>query len=150
MRYALRNTAFTTALATGLALVAVAATPGSAQAEPAAPAGLYPPSALVLTIGKGEDAATATIDRAVTLSCAPTPTGTHPAPRKACAELNALDGDFAQLGSAFGTSPCTHVWDPITVTGEGVWDGRRVSWSATYGNTCEMSSGMARSSVFTF
>ncbi|MEU7034788.1 MULTISPECIES: SSI family serine proteinase inhibitor [unclassified Streptomyces] len=150
MRYALRNTAFTTALATGLALVGVAATSGSAQAEPAAPAGLYPPSALVLTIGKGEDAATATIDRAVTLSCAPTPTGTHPAPEAACAELDALDGDFAQLSRMDNSIPCLHVWDPVTVTGEGVWRGKRVTWSATYGNTCEMNVGMSRSTVFAF
>ncbi|MEU6950669.1 subtilase-type protease inhibitor [Streptomyces sp. NPDC046316] len=148
MRYVLRNTALTTALATGLALVGVAATSGSAQAEPS---GLYPPSALVLTIGKGEAAATATIDRAVTLNCAPTASGTHPAPKSACADLKTINGDFAQLGTAWSASaPCTRIWDPVTVTGEGVWEGKRVSWSATYGNTCEMRSGLARTSVFSF
>ncbi|MEU6883411.1 subtilase-type protease inhibitor [Streptomyces sp. NPDC046712] len=147
MRYVLRNTAFTTALATGLALVGVAANPDLAQAEPA---GLYPPSALVLAIGRGESAATATVDRAVTLSCAPTASGTHPSPASACAELSAVEGDFAQLTMMGNSSPCTHVWDPVTVTGDGIWEGKRVSWSATYGNACEMNVGMARNSVFTF
>ncbi|AWI32928.1 hypothetical protein DDW44_06295 [Streptomyces tirandamycinicus] len=39
---------------------------------------------------------------------------------------------------------------PVTVTGDGVWDGKPVSWSATHGNACEMSAGMARNSGFTF
>lgn len=147
MRHLLRHTAFTTALATGLALVGVAATPAPASAEPT---GLYPPSALVLAVAKGESMATATIDRAVTLSCAPTATGTHPAPRTACEELNAVDGDFAQLARMGNSTPCTHLWDPVTVSGEGVWKGKRVAWSATYGNLCEMNVGMSRSSVFAF
>ncbi|WP_254705827.1 subtilase-type protease inhibitor [Streptomyces vilmorinianum] len=162
MRYLLRNTAFTTALATGVALIG-AATGDLAQAEPAtsaapaapaapaASAGLYAPSALVLTIGKGEDPATATVERAVTLSCSPTPSGTHPAPKSACAELKAIDGDLARLAVAWSaSSPCTHLWDPITVTGDGVWEGKRINWSATYGNTCQMHTGLARNSVFSF
>ncbi|MDT9690513.1 subtilase-type protease inhibitor [Streptomyces sp. P9(2023)] len=146
MRHLLRDTAFTTALATGLALVGVAASPVPAQAEPTR---LYPASALVLAVAKGESPA-ATIDRAVTLSCAPTPSGTHPAPETACEELNAVDGDFGQLARMNHSTPCTHVWDPVTVTGEGVWKGKRVSWSATYGNTCAMNAGMARNTVFGF
>ncbi|MEU7036286.1 SSI family serine proteinase inhibitor [Streptomyces sp. NPDC046237] len=152
MRHVLRNTAVTTALATGLALTGVAATPAQAQPVPSAatPTGLYPPSALVLAIGRGEDAATATVARAVTLNCAPTPSGTHPAPELACADLGAVDGDLAELGVARSARPCTKIWDPVTLTGVGVWEGKRVSWSATYGNTCEMNAGMARSSVFSF
>ncbi|MFJ3585869.1 subtilase-type protease inhibitor [Streptomyces sp. NPDC090127] len=145
MRHLIRDTALTTALATGLALVGVAATP--AQAEPT---GLYPPSALVLAVAKGESATAAQIDRAVTLSCAPTPGGTHPAAGPACEELSAVDGDFGQLTRLDNTTPCTHIWDPVTVTGEGVWQGKRVAWSATYGNTCEMNVGMSRSTVFAF
>ncbi|MFF3317433.1 subtilase-type protease inhibitor [Streptomyces sp. NPDC003035] len=147
MRYVLRNTAFTTALATGVALVGVAATPGLAQAEPA---GLYPASALVLTIGEGESVTTAAVQRAVTLSCAPTPSGTHPSPESACAELASVDGEFAQLTMMGNSTPCAHLWDPVTVTGDGIWEGKRVSWSATYGNECEMNVGMARTSVFAF
>ncbi|MYR62323.1 protease inhibitor protein, partial [Streptomyces sp. SID625] len=54
---------------------------GAALAAPSgAPASLYAPSALVLTVGHGDSAATAAPERAVTLSCAPTASGTHPAP----------------------------------------------------------------------
>lgn len=63
---------------------------GSALAAPAAaPTSLYAPSALVLTVGHGETAATVNAARAVTLNCAPTPSGTHPAAARACAELRA-------------------------------------------------------------
>jgi hypothetical protein len=66
---------------------------GAALAAPAAaPASLYAPSALVLTIGHGDSAAAVTPQRAVTLSCAPTPSGTHPAAALACAELRAAGG----------------------------------------------------------
>ncbi|MGW6564446.1 subtilase-type protease inhibitor [Streptomyces sp. NPDC054975] len=147
MRHPLRDTAFTTALATGLALVGVAATPAPAQAEPT---GLYAPSALVLAVAKGDSATTAQVDRAVTLSCAPTPGGTHPAPEQACEELSAVDGDFGLLIRLNTSTPCTRIWDPVTVTGEGIWQGKRVAWSATYGNTCEMNVGMSRNTVFAF
>ncbi|MFD3943106.1 subtilase-type protease inhibitor [Streptomyces sp. NPDC058579] len=147
MRPLLRDTALTTAFATGLALIGVAATPVVAQAEPTR---LYPPSALVLSVAKGEDMTTATVERAVTLSCAPTATGTHPAPKEACEELDAVDGDFGQLTRANAAAPCTRIWDPVTVTGEGIWKGKRVTWSATYGNRCEMNVGMWKNSVFAF
>lgn len=66
-----------------------------AHATPAlAPSGLYAPSALVLTMGHGETAATVTPERAVTLNCAPTPSGTHPAAYDACGELRAVNGDL--------------------------------------------------------
>ncbi|MFF5438364.1 subtilase-type protease inhibitor [Streptomyces achromogenes] len=109
---------------------------GAAVAAPgAAPASLYAPSALVLTTGHGNDAATATAERAVTLSCAPTATGTHPAPAEACAELRGLDGDLDALKPADGVM-CTKVYDPVVVTLQGVWQGQRVSYEHTFGNTC--------------
>ncbi|MFF8607764.1 subtilase-type protease inhibitor [Streptomyces sp. NPDC015346] len=151
MRY-LRSTRAATAVATatGLAFVGTALT-GSAYAEPAAqPASLYPPSAIVLTVGQGESAATATVQRAVTLECAPLPGGSHPSPAEACAELAAADGDLARLAALPADRPCTREWDPVTVTGDGVWEGRRISWSATYGNPCEMRSKVAESTVLSF
>ncbi|GGZ84383.1 subtilase-type protease inhibitor [Streptomyces echinoruber] len=101
----------------------------------AAPAGLYAPSALVLTVGHGEQAATATPERAVTLSCAPTPSGTHPDPALACAELRGADGDPAALRPRDDVL-CTRQYDPVVVTVAGVWQGRRVSYEQTFGNTC--------------
>ncbi|MBW8094207.1 plasminostreptin, partial [Streptomyces hygroscopicus subsp. hygroscopicus] len=70
---------------------------GTANAEPAKQQSLYPASALVLTVGHGADAATAEVQRAVTLSCRPTPTGTHPAPAQACAELHSVGGALGLL-----------------------------------------------------
>ncbi|MFD9610010.1 subtilase-type protease inhibitor [Streptomyces sp. NPDC004288] len=123
-----------TALATaaGLALIGSALT-GTAEA---APEGLYSPSALVLTLGQGDAPGTAHIVRAVTLSCAPTPSGTHPSPKAACAELAASGGDLGALTVRSGDRPCTREWAPVTITGDGVWQGRRISWSETYANTC--------------
>ncbi|KUJ67280.1 hypothetical protein ACZ90_29850 [Streptomyces albus subsp. albus] len=109
-----------------------------ANAAPAQPRSLYAPSALVLTVGQGEDASTAAIQRAVTLSCAPRPSGTHPAAAEACAELSAADGDFSTLATTESAPGrvCTRDWRPVTVTAEGVWDGRRVSYAHTFPNNC--------------
>ncbi|MEV0225683.1 SSI family serine proteinase inhibitor, partial [Streptomyces sp. NPDC050704] len=61
---------------------------GTALAAPS-PTALYAPSSLVFTVGHGESAAAVTPERAVTLTCAPTASGTHPAAAPACAELRA-------------------------------------------------------------
>lgn len=108
---------------------------GAALAAPAtAPASLYAPSALVLTIAHGESAATATPQRAVTLNCAPTPSGTHPAPALACAELRAAGGlDALAPGDDV---LCTKQYDPVVVTADGVWQGKRVSYEHTFANQC--------------
>ncbi|MET8503317.1 SSI family serine proteinase inhibitor [Streptomyces sp. NPDC004787] len=154
MRYfrTLGATAFATA--TGLALLSTAFT-GSATAEPA-PAGsgttpgLYAPTALVLTVAPGTHPRTTTVVRAVTLSCSPTPTGTHPAPIEACRELSDAQGDFSLLGADSRHRPCTREWEPVTVTGDGVWQGKRVRWSATYANTCELRTATGEGTVFAF
>ena len=109
---------------------------GAALAAPAtAPASLYAPSALVLTIAHGESAATATPQRAVTLNCAPTPSGTHPAPALACAELRGTGGDFDALKPSVDVW-CNKLYNPVVVTVQGVWEGKRVSYERTFGNTC--------------
>lgn len=113
---------------------------GAAVAAPgAAPASLYAPSALVLTTGHGGDAATATPERAVTLSCAPTASGTHPAAARACAELRGIDGgldDGLDALKSAGDVLCTEVFDPVVVTVQGVWLGKRVSYERTFHNAC--------------
>ncbi|MEU8521503.1 subtilase-type protease inhibitor [Streptomyces sp. NBC_01216] len=136
------------ATATGVAFIGTALA-GIADAKPAQPASLYPASAVVLTIGKGETAATAAVQRAVTLDCTPRPAGSHPTPVAGCAELAVAEGDFARLSAAPDHRPCTREWDPVTVTGDGVWEGRRVSWSATYGNACTMRADLT-GTVFAF
>lgn len=133
------NTArWTTALTLSAAAVCgpLALPAPAAQAAPAGPASLYAPSALVLTVGHGERAADATAERAVTLSCAPTPSGTHPAPDEACADLKAVGGDPAALRPADGVL-CTKEYDPVVVTVEGVWRGKRLAYERSFANPCE-------------
>ncbi|MFG3498823.1 subtilase-type protease inhibitor [Streptomyces sp. NPDC047928] len=119
-------------LAATAAMTALA--PGAAAATPSR---LYAPSALVLTVSKGETAATATPLRAVTLTCAPAPGGTHPAPQEACDRLRGVDGNFAQLRDD-QQRMCVKIYDPVVVTAQGVWEGRWVDFQRTYGNSCVM------------
>ncbi|GAA2222565.1 hypothetical protein GCM10010232_03770 [Streptomyces amakusaensis] len=99
---------------------------------------LYAPSALVLSVGKGTDPMSAAVERAVTLGCTPRAHGTHPSPAAACGELRSVDGEFAALPTALPQTLCTREYDPVTVTADGVWQGERVAWTATYNNGCEM------------
>lgn len=143
----MRNTA-RWAATLGLAATAVCGPlTGTALAQPSSPTALYAPSALVLTTGHGDSAATVTPERAVTLTCAPTASGTHPAAASACAELRAADGDFDALGVRDGVL-CTKEYDPVVVTVDGVWRGQRVSYERTFANECVKS--YQGSSVFTF
>ncbi|MFF9126916.1 subtilase-type protease inhibitor [Streptomyces sp. NPDC014889] len=112
-----------------------------------ATAALYAPSALVLTMGHGIGSATAVPERAVTLSCAPTPSGTHPAASAACAELRGTDGDFGAPAPG-GQAVCTREYNPVVITAEGVWQGRRVSYERTYANECVKNASVT--SVFAF
>ncbi|MEV5438362.1 protease inhibitor [Streptomyces sp. NPDC052682] len=132
----MRNTArWATTL--GLTAAAVCAPlAGTALAAPgSAPSALYAPSALVLTVGHGESAATATPERAVTLTCAPKPSGSHPAAAQACAELSDVGGEFDALGARDDVM-CTREYDPVVVTVDGVWQGQRVSYERTFSNEC--------------
>ncbi|MDQ0845954.1 subtilase-type protease inhibitor [Streptomyces sp. V1I6] len=137
MRYIARGLAL--AATTTLALVAAPAV-GSANTAQPGPERLYPPSALVLTVTTGDDATAGTVLRAVTLSCTPTATGTHPATKAACAELRAAEGSFDAITTQDPSVACTKQWDPVTVTVEGVWNGTRVDYAHTFGNSCIRSS----------
>ncbi|MGW0337265.1 protease inhibitor [Streptomyces sp. NPDC003011] len=143
----MRNTA-RWAATLGLTATAVCGplTGAALAAPPTAPTTLYAPSALVLTVGHGESAALATPERAVTLTCAPTASGTHPATASACAELRYADGDLDAL-TADRDVLCTKEYDPVVVTVDGVWRGQRVSFERVFPNECVKSS---HGSVFTF
>ncbi|WP_105973174.1 protease inhibitor [Streptomyces geranii] len=139
-RWAATLTMTATAVCGPLAGAAVAA-PGPTLS------GLYAPSALVLTVGHGEASAAVTPERAVTLTCAPTASGTHPAATEACAELRAAGGDLDVL-AARDDVKCTKQYDPVVVTVEGVWRGQRVAYERTFANECVKSTyGTA---LFTF
>ncbi|MGA5581463.1 subtilase-type protease inhibitor [Streptomyces thermodiastaticus] len=101
----------------------------------AAPASLYAPSALVLTVGHGERAATTAPERAVTLVCAPKPSGTHPDAARACRELRAVDGDLTALATGRDVV-CVKDYRPVVVTAQGVWQGERVAQERTFANAC--------------
>ncbi|MGW1893828.1 subtilase-type protease inhibitor [Streptomyces sp. NPDC002004] len=125
--------------AAALTLVAAAASgplSGTANAAPhPGPAALYAPSSLVLTVGHGETAASATPERAVTLTCSPTASGTHPAAKDACAELIGVNGDLDALATGSG-GLCTRQYAPVVVTVQGVWRGTRVTYERTFANDC--------------
>ncbi|GAA4081064.1 protease inhibitor [Streptomyces shaanxiensis] len=121
---------------------------GSALAgQDAAPASLYAPSALVLTLAHGETATMTTPVRAVTLSCSPTASGTHPDAMSACVELRGVGGDFDALRARDGVL-CTKQYDPVIVTVDGVWQGKRVSYERTFSNECVK--GSYGTSLFAF
>ncbi|MEV2234626.1 protease inhibitor [Streptomyces phaeochromogenes] len=120
---------------------------GSALAATPSPNSLYAPSSLVLTMGHGELKADAAPERAVTLTCMPTASGTHPAAASACAELRASGGDFNTLPGRT-EAMCTREYDPVVVTVDGVWQGKRVSYERTFSNECVKRA--YGSTVFTF
>ncbi|MEU0009042.1 subtilase-type protease inhibitor [Streptomyces sp. NPDC006314] len=129
----------TTRWATAGALLATALSAPLSTPAHGAPASLYAPAALVLTVGHGENAAETVPERVVTVSCAPTASGTHPDTRKACAELAQVGGDFdrlATLGGEGGQRYCTKEYRPVVVTAQGVWRGKRVNYARTFGNAC--------------
>ncbi|MFG2621172.1 subtilase-type protease inhibitor [Streptomyces sp. NPDC048507] len=106
---------------------------------------------MVFGIARGDDAATATVLRAATLSCAYAAEGTHPAPRAACDALNATGGEFDRLLAAPDPDrACPMHYDPVTVTADGVWHGGRVAWKHTFPNTCRMSAALNGSPLYAF
>lgn len=134
MRFTVKALAASAALAAGCL---ASAGSGVAHADSAGAKSLYSPSALVLTVGKGTDAASAGVQRAVVLNCAPSASGTHPAGAAACDEVRSVDGELQKLVGSDASGPvCTRIWDPVVVTADGVWEGKRVSWEHSFSNSC--------------
>ncbi|MER5731991.1 subtilase-type protease inhibitor [Streptomyces sp. NPDC002138] len=122
------------------ALAALAGT-GAADAAPSGTESLYAPSALVLGVTAGDNAREGTVLRAVTLVCAPRPSGTHPNPAAACSELLAAAGQADTITAGGAGAMCSKEWDPVTVTADGVWQGKRFSYDHTFGNRCALRNG---------
>ncbi|MDG4863500.1 SSI family serine proteinase inhibitor, partial [Streptomyces sp. T-3] len=76
--------------------------------------------------------------------------GTHPAAEAACAELAAADGQFDELTESSPGALCTKEWNPVHLTADGVWQGRRVAWTTTFANPCEMRAALTDSVALTF
>ncbi|MEU8547283.1 subtilase-type protease inhibitor [Streptomyces roseoverticillatus] len=146
MRYITGGIAMGAALALGGGLLAAGTTTASAAPAPAPASAiqtqsLYASSALVLTTGHGANSAEASVDRAVTLTCFPKATGTHPDATSACAAVRAAGGDFEKLTTIKSGTACTKEWNPIVVTADGVWEGKRIRFERTFGNPCEAKAG---------
>ncbi|MEU2516994.1 SSI family serine proteinase inhibitor [Streptomyces syringium] len=126
------------------ALLGLGATSSQAWADSSS---LHPPSDLVLTLARGDGTDPgAPIIRAVTLTCMPQASGTHPHAQKACDLLGEVDGYIADLSGSPGA--CTREYMPVTVTADGVWQGRRVTYEQTFDNWCILL--RARGVVFNF
>ncbi|MFF3753091.1 SSI family serine proteinase inhibitor [Streptomyces sp. NPDC002018] len=136
-----------TLTATALAFTTPAGT-GAASAAQTGAESLYAPSALVLAVTAGDDATAGTVLRAVTLTCAPTAQGSHPDAVGACAELRATRARLDTITTPGSRAACSKEWNPVTVTAEGVWEGRRFSYAHTFGNPCAKDSGSG--AVFAF
>ncbi|WP_405495258.1 subtilase-type protease inhibitor [Streptomyces sp. NBC_00096] len=129
------------------ALICLTGASGTAEAQPA---NKYAPSAMVLTFAQG-DSIEDTVLRAATLSCTPTPQGTHRDPKAACAALNSTGGSFDRLLAApQARRMCPMIYDPVTIAAVGVWQGSRVAWTHTFSNACVMSTAVSSSPVFAF
>ncbi|GAA1006660.1 hypothetical protein Aple_030610 [Acrocarpospora pleiomorpha] len=92
------------------------------------------------TLSIGYDAAGAAAKRFVLLGCSP-PRGTHPKAAAACATLAKVGGDLSAL-EPDQDAMCTKEFMPVTITANGVWDGKFSWFERTYGNACEMRSMM--------
>ncbi|MDQ8707150.1 subtilase-type protease inhibitor [Streptomyces sp. LHD-70] len=137
-------------LLTATAGTAVAQDRSDRPSVPAGEEGLYAPTDLVLAVGRGADATTIAVERSATLTCSPRPSGTHPDAQAACAELKAVDGRFSDLARPTTNAMCTKQWAPVTVFATGVWEGRRVGWSATFANGCTLHAVLAKSAALAF
>ncbi|GGJ77342.1 hypothetical protein GCM10011583_05890 [Streptomyces camponoticapitis] len=122
--------------------------PAQVGTSPTGGESLYAPSALVLTVTDGADHKTGTVRRAVTLSCGPTPSGSHPDAAAACSELKRNGAKFDAITTSGTNRVCTKEWEPVTVTADGVWEGQRVDYVHTFSNSCALNGG--RGAVFTF
>ena len=67
--------------------------------------------------------------------------GTHASAVQACDDLRAVDGDLYAMAHEDG--PCTLEYMPVTATAVGLWQGRPVSYRATFltGATCCVPAG---------
>jgi hypothetical protein len=118
--------------ATAVAVLGTAAPAAAAAGGPgAAP---RPPAARTdLVVTYMADAGYAA---AVTLTCDPAG-GAHPKAAEACAVLAKVSGRPGRLKPA--ATMCTMEYAPITAQVGGVWQGRKIKWSRTYPNACDMS-----------
>lgn len=67
-----------------------------------------------------------------TLQCGPAG-GTHPRAAEACKEIAEAKGDIAAI-RPYPQAGCLPVWQPVTISVRGVWDGKALDFTATQGS----------------
>jgi hypothetical protein len=75
------------------------------------------------------------IPKTVTLTCQPTG-GTHPDGEAACTDLAKVSGQISWIPRLPGYY-CLSLYDPVTASANGVWNGRPISYSQKFTNSCE-------------
>jgi hypothetical protein len=114
--------------------------PGGTKPSGTKPSGNKPHKPKPNTLATGTDLtltymAEAGYAAAVKLQCDP-PAGAHPKAAEACTTLKKVGGRPDQLTPA--RTMCTMIYAPITAGITGTWRGKKIDWSRTYGNSCEM------------
>ena len=133
-------------LAGALLLGSAVAAPAASAASPA-PESNRPGATLRLWVDRSDIILAGSIaPRVFALTCDPDG-GTHPHPEKACELLRSVDGDFRRL-NVNPDAICITLYAPVTAHMEGVWQGRKVSYQKTYGNSCWLAA--ATGAVFAF
>ncbi|MFF7888016.1 SSI family serine proteinase inhibitor [Streptomyces sp. NPDC020794] len=116
------------ALLATVALLTLGATPAQAAPHEALPGNwLY----LTLTTGDAHSSST----RGTLLLCDP-PQG-HTRAAEACAELATAGGDISRIPPR-PDSICSMIYGPVTASARGEWEGRQVTYSHTFSNSCVM------------
>lgn len=77
----------------------------------------------------------------VTLRCDPV-SGTHPHPEAACKTLGASGGDINKLIGQPDTL-CPVIYDPVTATASGRYQGMQMIFRRTYSSPCDLASKTA-------
>jgi hypothetical protein len=127
-------------------VIAASALVAATALSPATPAAAAGPPAMPLPAPAAQQAkrtdltlsymAEAGYAAAVKLRCDPIG-GAHPKPIQACDTLKKVGGDPDRLRPA--RIMCMLIYAPVTAEITGTWKGRKIDWSKTYGNSCEMS-----------
>ncbi|WP_223180755.1 SSI family serine proteinase inhibitor [Streptomyces griseicoloratus] len=115
-------------LPVAVALLMACAAPAPADAQPE-PAGDF----LLVSVAPAEGRSGVT--REALLRCDP-PRG-HADAERACAELDAAQGDIGRIPPRDDTY-CQMVYAPVTAHARGQWRGRPVEYTETFANRCVM------------
>lgn len=120
------------ATALGATVPAASATASSSsEAAPAAARTATSKARLDLVIHRG--GADGSVVAQVVLACLPTG-GTHPRRVSACATVQRAGADFAAITPEYGACPTTE--EPVTVTADGFWESKPVSFRKAFPNRC--------------